>query len=265
MRMLKYLFTVILCLVMFVGWGTDAFAAESRSVEAAAQQTKEYQVLILDQAQLLTPEEHAKLLQDMEELKPYGNVVFQTVKLKRKTDFEKFSEATYYKLFGNEPGVIFQIDMGNRKLTLSSSTGMDDIIRSERDSIVDNIYELATDKKYYECAQQCFYQIRKVINNEEIAHDMKHISNAVLALILGLLVNFLIICATTRKKISKKKLLGEMGLAVTLSDVVTKENGVTKVYSPKSSSSSRGGGSSGGSRSGGGGGGFSGGSSSHGF
>lgn len=78
--------------------------------------------------------------------------------------------------------------MGNRKLTLSSSTGMDDILRSERDTIVDNIYELATNKQYYACASECFREIKAVINNEKIAHDMKYITNGIFALILGLLV-----------------------------------------------------------------------------
>ena len=54
-------------------------------------------------------------------------MVFVTVKLNN-GQYEKFAENTYYKLCGNEPGALFQIDMGNRKLTLSTSTGLDDLL-----------------------------------------------------------------------------------------------------------------------------------------
>lgn len=270
MRILRFILSVILCLSLLSSSAANVFAAATVNTtttqgNTTTEQTKEYKVLILDKAKLLTPEEKAKLAIDMKELQPYGNVVFLTITLKKGANYEKFSQDVYYKLYGNEPGVIFQIDMGNRKLTLSSSTGMDELISSERDSIVDNIYELATQKKYYECAKKCFHQIKLVIDNEEIAHDMKHINNAIFALILGLILNFLIICATARRRISKKKLLGEMGTAAILTDIVITAGHVTKTYSPKSSGSSGGGGGSSSSGGSSGGGGFSGGSSSHGF
>lgn len=219
------------------------------------------QVLIIDEADLLTDYEETMLTEEMQLLTPYGNVMFSSVVLRNGADYEENSEDTYYSYFGNEPGVNFQIDMGNRKLTLSSSMEMDDLIRDERDSIVDNIYMFATEGDYYECASECYSEILAVINDEEIAHSMKHIDNAILALLLALLLNFFLAFFLSQKKKQQAKILGNMAAASALAiGAVTVTAGArTRVYDPPSSSS---GGSGGGS---GGGGGFSGGSSSHGF
>ncbi|MDO4203471.1 MAG: TPM domain-containing protein [Selenomonadaceae bacterium] len=220
---------------------------------------KQYRVIILDKADLLTAEEEKQLAEEMKDLAFYGNMIFVTVKLKN-SQYEKFAEDTYYKLCGNEPGALFQIDMGNRKLTLSTSTGLDERLRSERDTIVDNIYTLATRKQYYACASECFREIRAVLHNQNIAHDMRYITNGILALILALLLNFIAVFLTTRKKVSKEELFGKMSSIGEVSILDIAEGNRTKTYSPRSKGSSGGGG-----RSGGGGGGFSGGSSSHGF
>ncbi len=232
--------------------------AVSGTAEAESTAYRQYKVIILDEANLLTDDEEKKLADEMKELASYGNMVFVTRTLKTNR-YEKAAEDTYYKLCGNEPGALFQIDMGNRKLTLSTSTGLDELIRSERDSIVDNIYKLATNKRYYECASECFREIGAVLNNQAIAHDMKYITNGIFAVILALLLNFVAVFATTRKKVSKKELFNKMSEIGDVTVLEVKKGASTRTYSPKSRGSSGGGGSRGG------GGGFSGGSSSHGF
>ena len=259
MRKLRALLFVILSFLLVTGWTTSVFA-EAKAAESTA--AKQYKVYVIDKADLLTPEEEQKLATEMQELTQYGNMVFLTIKLKTR-QYEKFSQDVYYKLCGNEPGVIFQIDMGNRKLTLSSSTAMDDVLRSERDTIVDNIYRMATNKQYYACASECFREIKAVLHNEEIAHDMKYITNGIFALILGLIINFIAVFATTRKKVSKKDLFTGMSMLGPLTVKNIAEGKQEKVYSPKSKGSGGGFSGGGGGRSSGGG--FSGGSSSHGF
>lgn len=249
-------FSVLRLLLLFVLFGFIP------NVNVKAQQDsneKQYSIVIMDEAELLSNDEKERLYQDMEKLTPYGNVIFSSVTLKDGSNYEKYSEETYYKLFGNEPGVIFQIDMGNRKLTLSASTDMEKLIGHERASIVDNIYKLATNERYYECASKCYSQIYIVANDGRIAHKMQYITNAIFALILGLIINFIIVFATTRKKVVMSRLLGEVAVTADVSNVVVTKGKETREYSPQSSSS---GGSGGGSS---GGGGFSGGSSSHGF
>lgn len=255
----KYFKIILICAVLFIcsftGLGVKALADEN-TVEI-------YPVLIIDEADILTPEEEEILFPYMTVLENYGNIIFRTVTLENGADYEKNSEDFYYENFKNEPGVIFQIDMGNRKLTLSASTGMNDVLAGERDSIVDNVYRYASDEDYLNCAIKCFDQINVVYNDGVIAHKMKYIDNAILAVLLSLIVNFVVIFATERKKSGNTQMLSAVNAVIAIEGVKIKKGKVTKEYSPVSSGSSySGGGSSGGSGSGGG---FSGGSSSHGF
>ena len=220
-----------------------------------------YSVMIIDEADLLTPEEEQELWDDMTPLTEYGNAIFYTCTLDQGVNFEKNNEDLYYSLFGQEPGVSFQIDMGNRKLTLSSSTAVDNMISSERDSIVDNVYTYASDGNYLACAKECFEEVYTVINDGTIAHNMKYIDNAILALIISLVLNFIIVFVTSHKKRSEGILKASIATATTIAGATIVKGLLTERYDPISSGS---GGSSGGGG-GGGGGGFSGGSSSHGF
>lgn len=258
--MRRFFLSIMLVLSLLLGsFNNSLYAAEETAAKPAA---PAYKVIILDNAKLLTEAEKQQLAQDMQPLTQYGNMIFSTVVLKQK-NYEKHSEDTYYKLCGNEPGAIFQIDMGNRKLTLSTSGSMDEKVGPERDSIVDNIYQLATAKRYYECAKQCFDQIGIVYKDGEIAHEMKHINNGLLALLLGLIINFFIVFITTNHKVKKERILGDMATLTAVSMLSTALSRRSRVYDPKPKGSS--GGSFGGRSGGGGGGGFSGGSSSHGF
>lgn len=250
----------ILILSIFI-WAVSAVCFGT-SVWADEIEETVYSVIILDEAEILTPEQELELWPHMTQLETYGNIIFRTVVLDSGTDYEQDSENTYYEMFGNEPGVIFQIDMGNRKLTLSSSTGMDEVLASERDSIVDNVYRYATDEDYLKCASECFNQIYTIYNDGVIAHKMKYIDNAILALILSLIVNFIVVFASEKKKPADARIVSALIATVAVEGAKVKKNKANRVYSPVFSDSSGSGGSSGG---GGGGGGFSGGSSSHGF
>lgn len=267
MKKLKAFLLILVSCFLLAGWMAPTYAAAENqgaaAQTAATEQAKVYKVQIIDRAKLLTEEQKQLLYKDMEPLAKYGHVVFYTTTLKKGVNYEKNCESIYYQLHKNDPGVIFQIDMGNRKLTLSASTGMEDRIGHERSSIVDNIYQKATARDYYGCASDCYKQILMVINNEEIAHDMKYIDNAICAVILGLLINFMVMFSTTRNRATKTKLLGEMTAAIALGEVMVKATKSKRYYDPKPKGSSGGGSSWGGG--GGGGGGFSGGSSSHGF
>lgn len=255
LRPFAWLLTIACVLVLSLDFSAG-------KIMAAEDTSASYESMILDYEDLLTDEEEQEVLEYMAPILEYGNVIFQSVNLSTGQDYESYSEDTYYGLYGNEPGVILQIDMGHRKITLSSSTGLDDEISSERDSIVDNIYRYATDEDYCRCACECYDEILTVLNDGAIAHSMKYIDNALLAIMFSLIINFLIVFSSSKKKASTSQIVAAMTVATAVSGVALKKGQLTKTYSPTSSGS---GGSSGGGGGGGGGGGFSGGSSSHGF
>lgn len=256
--MILILFSVlwITCLTFSV----PVYAASTENAGTASTESAGYMWLIDDEADLLTDEEEEALYDSIDPLLEYGNVIFSTVTLPSGADYQGNCEDVYYYHFGNEPGVHFQIDMGNRKLTLSASTEMEDAIGSERDSIVDNIYQMATTEDYYGCAAECFREILVVVNDGKIAHSMKYIDNAILAFILALILNFVLVFVIGSKRVADKALVGSAVGALVISNTNIVKGSLIKQYSPRDSD---GGGSSGGG--GGGGGGFSGGSSSHGF
>lgn len=255
-----------LCLIntkIYAKESMDATTPEAHDIDtenSSEQNSINYDVFILDTVDLLNEEEETLLYENMGRLSSYGNMLFSTVELNEGSDYQKYAEDFYYERYGNEPGIHFQIDMGNRKLTLSASTGMEQLIGSERTSIVDNIYQLATQARYYECAKECFREIEAVLNDDKIAHGMKYIDNAIIAVILSLMIHFIVVFTITGKKDIAKQLLGKLTVNYEMTNVQISKGSLRKKYSPISSGSGSGG-SSGGSS----GGGFSGGSSSHGF
>ena len=145
-------------------------------------------------------------------------------------------------------GTIFLIEMSNRQLRLENSGRIQDTITpSYSDSIMDNVYRLASEGEYALCAEEVFYECTVLMDGGHIARPMKYICNALLALICALLVNYLAIRMSTHNhRITKKELAAAVG----------------------ASSSTGSGGHSGGGSFGGGGGGHSGGGHSgggHGF
>lgn len=252
MRKLSRFIALIGAALMIVPQGAISVYAEENAVAS-------YEYVIWDDADLLSDAEEEMLYYDLEPLLEYGNVIFNSCYLAPDTDYEQHSEQIYYEYFGNEPGINFQIDMCNRKLTLSASTGMEDLIHDERDSIVDNVYQMASDENYYGCVSECFKEVFAVINDGKIAHRMKYVNNALVAIMCALLLNYLLAFVTTTQKSVNATETGIVDVTVPTRNIKITEGKRSKEYSPVSSDS----GSSGGG--GGGGGGFSGGSSSHGF
>jgi uncharacterized protein len=89
---------------------------------------------------------------------------------------------------------------------------------------------------------------------------MKYITNALLAVIVALLINFVLVRIRGRKiKASKKELLAATLIGLAVSGATINLLSTKKMYSPRDTGSGSSGGSSGGGGGGGGGGGFSGG------
>lgn len=220
--------------------------------------SEQYQYMILDEEDLLDAEEEYALINDIDPVLYYGNVIISTVSA---DNYEEFSEDTYYQYFGNEPGVNFQIDMKNRKITLSASTNMEKLIGKKRSTIVDNIYQYATDENYYQCIKSGFEQISMVINGERIAQKMKYICNGLIAVMLGFIINFAFIFISSFRKNEYAAFSGGNELTVDTKSVKIQKGKLIRSKLAKDSSR----GSSSGGYGGSSGGGFSGGSSSHGF
>lgn len=230
-------------------------------------------VVLEDDADLLTEAEEKQLVDIMTPLTEYGHIIFKTID-KNDMTAEQYAHHYYYDHFGNESGTMLLIDMYNRYIYICSAGNNYNVITNTKaDIITDNIYQYASNKEYFKCAQEAFTEIKVLLDGGKIAEPMRYASNIVISLVLGFLLTFLFVANSMRiKKPSRKRRLNSAEKYVALANIVGRKTGSHRVYSPISDNDSSSGGfssgggfSGGGGHSSGGGGGFSGGGGGHRF
>ncbi len=229
------------------------------SLKAAAEESStDYEMYLGDFEDLLTDEEEDKLLEKMEGITKYGGVAFIT----DSSDNAEQTAADYcYELFNNDSGIVFLIDMGERRIAIMSSGAIYKRVTNNYATLItDNIYNYAKNEDYLGCAMEGFSQILTLLEGGRIAAPMKHITNLLIALVLGLVLNFIYLWVA-KKRVSAPE--AEYMTAIAAGAVVgmASKDLISSHKTRHSSDSGSGGGFSGG----GGGGGFSGGGGSHGF
>lgn len=219
-----------------------------------------FQLIIDDQADLLSDEEEAKLKQEMVKLTEFGNIAFVSID-SNSSSTSYFASSYYHSHFGTDSGSIFLIDMANREIYIFSDGYNYSVITNSKAYIItDNIYKYASYQKYYECAYQAFEQMNTLLSGGKIFEPMRHISNFVLAIVSAFFINFIIVLINSSvKKASNNEIIKTCDVTFNAANIVGRKTGTHRVYSPQSS------GSSGGSSGGGGGGGSSGGGGGHSF
>ncbi len=226
----------------------------------------DYKVFVEDSAQLLDAGEKRELASAMEDITAYGNAIFKT------TDSSVWNTASYAGEYyrekvGTDSGILLLIDMDNRMLWIHCDGDVYRVVtESYADTITDNVYPYATGGDYYQCAVQVYGQAFALLEGNRIAQPMKYISNALLAMILALLLNYGLVCFATRiGKPRRREMLGNAGNYFRYTEPQAFFVRESRTYRPRSSGSSGGsrsgsgssrssGGSRGGGRSGGGGG-----------
>lgn len=234
-----------------------------------------YEVVLEDDANLLTAEQEDKLKEEMLPLTEYGNIGFKS------SNFANSSTAItardyYYNHFGTSSGTVFYIDMYNREIyVFSDGENYKTITRGKAISITDNVYKDATKEEYYKCASRAFKQIiillsaksnknifEKYFTFLKFQEPMKLICNAFLAIIASSFIWYIFIFSKYKIK-KEEEMIKNSRNFLNLKHIDAYVSDVEKIYSPRSgdsggsssgsSSRSSGGGSS--SRSSGGGGG----------
>jgi len=219
-----------------------------------------YQIILEDDAGLLTEQEKTALIKEMQEITLYGNVAFVTIQRNEEVSTDRFIQNYYRKQFGEASGIVFLIDMDYRKIWIHSNGRIYQTVTSSYANIItDNVYTYASDREYYQCASIAFSQVLSLLKGEKIAQPMKYISNFCLAVVLAFLINYFIVMSYSKsKKSSQRELIHEIPMQFQLNHPKAQFIRQTKHYSPVSTrSSSSGGSSGGGGHSSGGGGGHS--------
>ena len=152
----------------------------------------DYQLIIDDEQDLLSENEENLLRNKMSEILEYGNVAFVTVA--QYDDTGSYAKQLYRQLFGTDSGFLFLIDMGRRNIWIHSNGAIYRVIdKSYANTITDNIYRYASKEEYYNCAYNAYDQALTLLKGGMISQPMKYISNALIALVSALLLNFMVL------------------------------------------------------------------------
>ncbi|MDO4538285.1 MAG: TPM domain-containing protein [Coriobacteriales bacterium] len=212
--------------------------------------------VIDDQANLLTASQENQLKSDYMGLTEYADVAFVSVRANTKST-ETFAHNYVNSRFGERAALIFVIDMDNREIWVyANEAGLSLVSRADARAITDNIYKLASKGDYYACADAAFSQLLMKCEGGRIARPVKHITNTLIAVVLGVLVTFLYTKHTRSRLMREGEELRTAAQLAALPELVMSEPVVTRTEREYKSSSSDGGGG-GGVGGGGGGGGHS--------
>lgn len=250
-KMRKVLLAILSCMTVLLLVNTDVYADVNLTGDNG------YEVIIEDNADLLSYDEEEELAQKMLDITKYGNVAFVSNE-EYCSSTSSFARNAYRRLFGTRSGTIFVIDMYNREIYIFSDGKIYNTITvAYANTITDNTYKFATNKKYYECAEEVFDEIYTLLSGHRIAQPMKYISNLLIAVIVAFIINYFVVKSSlSDSKVKRNKLMSGMAYYCNVENVYKNFLYQTKVYNPPSSSSSgHGGGHSGGGHHSGGGGG----------
>lgn len=242
---MRRVFSLIFCLLLCLASLPTALGAEGLAID--------------DGADLLTQEQEAGLQRKYAGITQYMDAVFVTTADAQGMSTDRLAESYAIRAFGNDPAVIFCIDMDNRQLYIYANGGAQrSISRADARAITDNIYRLASKEDYYGCADSAFSQILARCEGQAIARPVKHITNAMIAVLFGILLNYLLV-VYSRKRRKARHTVGNVSVSATrvMAEMPAVSVGVPVVVSSVKhykSRSSGGGGGGGGGHSGGGGG-----------
>ena len=252
MRKIKSLSIAFICIMAcFLAMSTAAYAQGYIAYENTE---TGYYATIQDDEDLLSDSEEQQLAETMKEATEYCNAAFVTIGSNNYSSTRAFAEAYYESVFGSSNGTLFIIDMDYRQLyvyTHGDASGR--ITSSKADTITDNIYRMASNGQYFECANEAFSEIGSILRGERISQPMKYINNILLALIIAMIVNFIIVKNASRMHAaSDKAMLESAEIDFHASSPNIRYTHTTREYSPRSSGSGGSGGGGGGGSSGGG-------------
>ncbi|MBO7729848.1 MAG: TPM domain-containing protein [Lachnospiraceae bacterium] len=173
------------------------FAGEAKAYDYMDPDTGN-RIIIEDGANVLTEAEIRMLAEDMKPALEYGNIMFVTADEPHSSGINYYAASIYHSYFGNYvSGTMVIIDFYNRDFYIFSDGKNYDILTTAKANVItDNNYKSLSNAKYYEGARNTFAQIISVLSGGRIAEPMKHICNAILAILLGMLICAIIIGAT---------------------------------------------------------------------
>jgi len=163
-----------------------------------------YSGVIVDKWDRLSEGQEQELLDIMRRATQYANIAYVIVEEDNDdAGTEKAAAAYLHNLFGrNTNSTVFYVDLN--ELYIYNEGAASYIITSGKSySITDNAFRYIQKNDYFSGGKVALDQMRRVLSGLSIPEPMKHICNALLALLLGALICFSWIMKSSRKKISE--------------------------------------------------------------
>lgn len=207
-----------------------------------------YEILIDDKADIFTDDEENDLIPYMADCSQEGFVILVTTDDNKFGNAETYAGSYYDSLIPEESGILFLIDMDTRELKFYSEGEYHyELTGSVMNIIADNIYRSASNGDYYECAREAFTEISDVLQGKRIAAPMKYISNACLAVLIALIINYFIArAASMMTGPLDSEVFAALNSRYSFTDPEVRKTHTTRTYSPRSSGSGGSGGGGGG-------------------
>lgn len=146
---------------------------------------------IYDFANLFSDTEEDKLYKNVKEFidKTNLDMVIVTINYNNKNSSMEYADDFYdYNDFGignNYDGILFLIDMDNRKMWISTTGSAIQIFDSHIDSILDDTYSYIKDKEYFECANT-------FISSSQSSYNFNKYFGLVFGIILAIVISILV-------------------------------------------------------------------------
>ncbi|MCR5358246.1 MAG: TPM domain-containing protein [Lachnospiraceae bacterium] len=237
-------------------WADDSYTVEQEADDYVLCKNRDsgYEILIDDSADLFTESEENDLIPYMIACSDGGFVMLVTIDDNKYNDAYDFCHSYYRSKIPEESGIMFLIDMDTRELRFYSEGSYHrQLTKDVMNIISDNVYKQAHNGDYYACASEAFAEIADVLEGKKIAAPMKYVSNACLAILLGLIINYFFARGVSKAvKPSNSEILKSIFSAFEFRNPTVTFTHQTKTYSPRSSGSGGGGGGGGGGHSSGG-------------
>ena len=182
---------IIAVIILLFPFGIDIYHAQSdKKAQEGFAPTDPAKVFIMDDANLLTDVQAYKLAKAMEPITSFMPVAFITTKTAHKGSTEEYTRSTLFPQTFTRSGILFVIDMYSRQLFIYTSDDNTKMSVQKCENITDNVYRYASKEQYYKCADETFEEIYKLMSGLAIPKPMKHTSNLLIALAVGLLSMF---------------------------------------------------------------------------
>ena len=144
-----------------------------------------------DRANLFTREQERQLQEKYADLSQYCDAGLLTIGDDGHASTERYARDYVNGEFGQRAAIVFVIDVHLREIWVyANEAGLRIVSRADARAIADNVYQHASGGAYFACADEAFGQIRDLCAGRDIARPVKHITNALIALVLGILVNY---------------------------------------------------------------------------